>query len=297
VIVTLDTNKTITLPLGAKPLAIPNPGLCIFMKVNSDLVFDKLDEALSVNHVMGSLVAKVEESGLKMRTVPVPNPFIDLRPSLARAGDYLILASSDTLVREMLAVKSGQKKGFKDSVEFKRLSQGIPAAGNNFSLTSGSLAGALGQIQEKTMSAQNLDPEALKRVQEVFQRGAHCASYSVCVNGPEGWEAFANGSQGLQSAIVPAFVAGLVAAIAVPNFVHARATAQKNACINNLRLIDSAKQQWALDQHKQSTDTPTKNDLLPYLGGKFPVCPDGGVYTIGPVGQKPTCSTDGHELP
>jgi hypothetical protein len=85
----------------------------------------------------------------------------------------------------------------------------------------------------------------------------------------------------------------------------AQAEAQKtrnvNACINNLRLIDASKQQWALENRKQSTDTPTMEDLRPYLGrgpnGELPVCPDGGVYAMGAVGEKPTCSIPGHVLP
>jgi prepilin-type N-terminal cleavage/methylation domain-containing protein len=36
-------------------------------------------------------------------------------------------------------------------------------------------------------------------------------------------------------------IIGLLAAIAIPNFVRARTTAQQNACINNLRQIDGAK--------------------------------------------------------
>src|SRR5579863_88821 len=72
-------------------------------------------------------------------------------------------------------------------------------------------------------------------------------------------------------------IIGLLAAIAIPNFVKARTTSQMNACINNLRLIDSSKQQWALEQRKQNTDTPQGTDLQPYLGrgtaGELPACP------------------------
>jgi len=72
-------------------------------------------------------------------------------------------------------------------------------------------------------------------------------------------------------------IIGLLAAIAIPNFVRARTTSQNNACINNLRLIDSAKQQWALENKKVSTDTPAGTDLQPYLGrgsaGQLPTCP------------------------
>jgi membrane protein involved in colicin uptake len=78
-------------------------------------------------------------------------------------------------------------------------------------------------------------------------------------------------------------------------------TQRMNACINNLRLFDAAKQQWALEQRKTANDTPTMADLQPYLGhgatGEMPSCPDGGVYTIGTVGEKPACSIPGHVLP
>ena len=51
-------------------------------------------------------------------------------------------------------------------------------------------------------------------------------------------------------------IIGLLAAIAIPNFVQARKTSQTNACLNNLRQIDGAKQQWALENGKHSADVP-----------------------------------------
>ena len=97
-------------------------------------------------------------------------------------------------------------------------------------------------------------------------------------------------------ALIP--VIGLMAAIAVPNFVKARTTAQMNVCINNLSQIDGAKQQWALDKKKQPTDTPTAQELDAYLHQSFTTlkCPAGGVYTINAVGEKPACSIPHHEL-
>ena len=72
-------------------------------------------------------------------------------------------------------------------------------------------------------------------------------------------------------------IIGLLAAIAIPNFVKARETAQKNACINNLRQIDGAKQQWALENGKVTSDTPASTDLQGYMGrgatGSFPSSP------------------------
>jgi len=75
------------------------------------------------------------------------------------------------------------------------------------------------------------------------------------------------------------------------------AAAAANACINNLRQIDAAKQQWALENNRSANAVPTAQDLLPYFpSGLFPVCPSGGTYTINAVGVLPTCSFPGHVL-
>jgi len=97
-------------------------------------------------------------------------------------------------------------------------------------------------------------------------------------------------------ALIP--VIALLAVIAVPNFLQARNAAQKNICITNLRMIDAAKQEWALELKKESTETPEPKDLEPYLKRPFGsfACPAGGSYTIGSVQTSPTCSIPGHEL-
>ena len=78
----------------------------------------------------------------------------------------------------------------------------------------------------------------------------------------------------------------------------AAAADQFNTCINNLRLIEAAKQQWALDNSKTDDDIPTVLDLLPYFRDDvFPACPAGGTYTINAVGVPPACSVSGHVLP
>jgi prepilin-type N-terminal cleavage/methylation domain-containing protein len=98
-------------------------------------------------------------------------------------------------------------------------------------------------------------------------------------------------------------IIGLLAAIAIPNFVKARTTAQKNACIANLKQIDGAIQQWALEQKKNTTDTYAFTDttVLQYLKGTIlPTCPAGGTYTEGAnVGVTPNCSlsaSQGHSI-
>lgn len=93
-------------------------------------------------------------------------------------------------------------------------------------------------------------------------------------------------------------VIGLLAAIAIPNFVKAREAAQRNGCISNLRIIDGAKATWALENRKPDGTVATASDLFgpgkPMA--KEPACPAGGSYTIGPVGERPVCSIGRHEL-
>jgi prepilin-type N-terminal cleavage/methylation domain-containing protein len=93
-------------------------------------------------------------------------------------------------------------------------------------------------------------------------------------------------------------IIGLLAAIAIPNFVRARNTTQTNTCIENLRLISSSKHQWALENGMTDTATPTSTDISTYLASYvYPHCPSGGTYTINEVITEPTCSFPGHILP
>ena len=81
-------------------------------------------------------------------------------------------------------------------------------------------------------------------------------------------------------------------------FVAGMAVINQNTCLNHLRQIDAAKQQWALEKNKADAAVPTASDLLPYFkDGTFPACPDGGTYSINAVGEPPTCSLPGHALP
>jgi chromosome segregation ATPase len=76
------------------------------------------------------------------------------------------------------------------------------------------------------------------------------------------------------------------------------AIVRRNACINNLRELDAAKAQWALDKEKTAADVPTAQDLLPYLrDGIFPACPDGGTYYLNNLETLPACTVQGHVLP
>ena len=93
---------------------------------------------------------------------------------------------------------------------------------------------------------------------------------------------------GLTSCLIAGFVA-----FVIPGFVAASLARSSNACFNNLRAIDGAKQQWALENEK-TNGVVTWAEIKPYMGrdanGSLPKCPQGGLYTIGRLGEDPTCS-------
>jgi prepilin-type N-terminal cleavage/methylation domain-containing protein len=92
-------------------------------------------------------------------------------------------------------------------------------------------------------------------------------------------------------------IIGLLAAIAIPNFVKARTTAQKNACVNNLRQIDGAKEQWALENRMSETAPIVQAEVDTYIKGqRTPLCPAQGAYTYGNVGTPPVFSVTSHTL-
>ena len=89
---------------------------------------------------------------------------------------------------------------------------------------------------------------------------------------------------------------GLLAAMAVPSFLRSRNAAHRSTCINNLKQIDSAIQQWATENRKPQTARVDFSDISPYLKGAI-VCPSGGTafsdsYTISTVADLPQCQKD-----
>lgn len=96
---------------------------------------------------------------------------------------------------------------------------------------------------------------------------------------------------------IPFIVAsiGLLAAIAIPSFMRARDTSQLNACVNNMRMLDAAKEQAGMENSYRDGDTVSEQEVSQYLKNGFSglVCPKDGHYMINSVGQDPECSVHG----
>ena len=93
-------------------------------------------------------------------------------------------------------------------------------------------------------------------------------------------------------------IIGLLAAVAVPNFMKATGTAKRQVCSMNREQIDSAKIMWATENKKSDNDTPSEDDVKVYLkNSQFPGCPAGGTYTVNAVKDKCTCTVHADAAP
>lgn len=94
--------------------------------------------------------------------------------------------------------------------------------------------------------------------------------------------------------MIVVLIIAILLAIAVPNFLRARESSRSKSCQGNMRQVETAKEQWAMDTKAASTATPTASDLVTeYMKGTdntLPTCPSNGTYTIGSMSTRPTCS-------
>src|ERR1051325_245827 len=106
-------------------------------------------------------------------------------------------------------------------------------------------------------------------------------------------------------AFVGAVTVLVLAAVVLPAVIRARNTSASNACVMHLLQIAGAKEQWAIENHKTTNETPSWSDIKRYLSHEqAPQCPDGGTYIVERVGDSPKCSLapalvggKSHELP
>lgn len=107
--------------------------------------------------------------------------------------------------------------------------------------------------------------------------------------------------------MIVVLIIGILLAIAMPNYVQARETSRRKSCVGTLLRIDIAKSQWAMDNNKEPTDTPTWAEIVGpsgYIKGDpntfaTKSCPSGGTYTMNNISTPPQCSMEaasGHKL-
>jgi hypothetical protein len=211
-------------------------------------VFDWIDHVLQDN----PQVIRSEEGGMRMRTLPVPLPVpVTLRPTIARQGDYLFIASNDELVKNMMAVKAGKLSGIRTTAEFKRLSQGIGLEANSFGFASQRLGDTVQRIQKEILGAVSKQGDGSATLfQKLYSINQPVSSFFVSRSTPTGWFTEGHGTQPPANAVIlPLVVAptAVVAGMLLPALAKAKSKAQTISCVNNLKQMGLAARIYATD--------------------------------------------------
>lgn len=296
VVFTLDNGNMIDVPF-IEGMQLPEPGFLIAVKVKNDLLYNRISTKLKEN----TMVQITDEKGLKMCAMPIPLPLpVPLELTVARSGDYLFFATASKHVRNAIAVRDGKQPGLRKSPEFAALTKYLPEQGNSFVYADKKFSATIIGLQQQLLESGKVPDKQAGLLRTLFLKEKPTYGLVIGSHTSTGWQFVSVGNQNSATAIVGAAAVlpvGVLAGIAVPNFVKARETAQKNACLNNLRQIEAAKQQWALENNQNETAVPTMRDIAAYLkDNQVPTCPKGGRYTLGRLSVAPRCSQPGHEL-
>jgi hypothetical protein len=301
----LGNEWVLSLQLGAPAADGSSP-----FPVPAFLVVARASDATAVTlaqHLLGksgaALAPQALEGALVYAQPAVGRGPVPLQMAVAFQDGLVLFASSPERIAQALVCRR-DGGGLAARPAFQELFATLPAESNLLFYADARLAitlNALRSMQAANNAGGGRGP--VPRELSFFLGGPlpEAASGWVAVNGPDGVHIQGRGSGQLarQFAGIGGQNPFLLAAVALPGLQRARGTAAGNACINNLRMIDGAKEQWAIEHNRAEGDDPPAEDLSPYIKGGFERlrCPQGGTYSINPIGRKPTCTHAGHALP
>ena len=246
-VLTLDAAKRLELPVGAEKISIPAPRAALLVQVKDDRIFKRLDQLLAASPGL----VKTDEAGLQMRSLPSPvPPPIELRPTVALWGGYLILATDDQLVRALIAAKT-TGKGFKSAAEFAKLTAGLPAEGNSFQLATAAFGETVARVQREMVKGQpGATAEQLAMLEKLLGSQKAGSTFSVSAHMPNGWLAVGKGSQGASQLLAPALIVPAIGAgIAMPVFSEVRIRGNATKSLSNAKQIATACKIYATDNY------------------------------------------------
>ena len=286
-VLSLDSEKKVTIPLGQTPLEIPEPGLAFVFTVKDDTIFNLLQTKLP-------FAQKSEEKGIKKLTIPIPPMPVPLKPEIVQKDGMLILASCPSITEEILTAKE-KGNGLTTTAEFKNLSAHIPQEGNSFQFTGSRFFHHILDIQKKAMEASGEIKDKDMAAKEFFDMlPKDLAMYGVLQNTDEGLVYSFNHNLDLELVVLlPAIqVTGIVAALVVPNAITAVQKAKQKSTMKDLKTVSLAIEDYITDNGhapRGKTLAEIKDQLQPFYIKTLPLKDSWGndfVYTYGTGNKK-----------
>jgi hypothetical protein len=285
IIVTLNPKTTVKIPLGNEEYEMPEPAGALVWKVRNDKLFDRLDALFAMN----PKVDKIDQPNLRMRVLQGVAELPYLTPTLARYGDYLILASSEKLVRGMADADSGKTLGIRSSSDFNRLAAGLPEKGNSVTFLAKDLQKMLGELQMKLGQSRAGGNPLLEAMSAKFSGlSADAASYTVSGATDDGWFTAGKTTKDLNEMLgefltLPAYYAAVAG---VEEIKLARGSDKLTKIKQNLADMRAAKEEAISEKNLQEGQMLNRQDIEEYMT-QWPQSIVGETYEVGTVGQPP----------
>ncbi|MDA0323312.1 MAG: hypothetical protein O2923_11440 [Verrucomicrobia bacterium] len=298
----LSREKEAVIPMGNSSVTIPTPSILIGLAVKDKTIPDLITQRLTAMGLT-PITQEFRGASLSSMTLPVPSP-IPVSPTIAVRGNMMLIGSDVGVIKSALSAAE-EGTGLASTDEFKKAFAGLAVTNNGFSFISARAGAALREYQSSMLKAAS-GPDgnpASAMVAQLQNSGLmgndKLQGASVTQNWKSGIVTSGRSRQGgremiMGYALIPI---GIAAAVAIPSFQKSRTAAQQNACINNLRQIDAAKEQWAMAGNKAEGDVADLEGIAEYIrGNALPLCPQGGDYTVNAIGDDPECSLPAHRL-
>lgn len=295
--VQFSRTKTMTLPaMGeGEPVTMPEPTLLMGVAVKDNALIESLEAAIAKS---GMLSVTNGAGGIKTINLPMPLPF-PLKPSYAVHGGFFLFGSTPAVVAESIKAFK-DKAGLVSTPAFKKAFEGLSMTNNGLAYMSPRFMNTILDVQKKVMAEAPGEAEKMSAMMEnIMGYKRDMSAAEVFVNKRNGIATIGVSSLGSKQIVSSLMMApvGLLAGVAIPSFMKARTMSHGNACINNLRQIEAAKEQWALANKIATGDAVVESGIVEYIkGGKLPRCPQGGKYTLNAIGENVQCSIPGHGL-
>jgi len=296
--VQLSSTATVDLPLGAggAPHAFPVPTVLMGVAVRDETLLAMLDGALARGQVP-VLKSRVGEAEVHSVNLPMPMPFPFQPAYVIHQGFFLIGSTPEVVTAGIRAFDGGG--GWMDSAEYRQAFAGLPDRNNGWVYLNPRFMRTVREVQRQMMASAGPDAMGGAVFDRIFGGDEDQRCAGVIENLEGGILMRGTTSMRGQALIGQTMMApvGLMAAIAIPSFMKSRQASRTNACVNNLRQIDAAKEQWAMEMNQSDGADVDQGEMLKYIKGRrLPVCPQGGTYTVNRIGEMPTCSVPGHSL-
>ncbi|MDF7807104.1 hypothetical protein P4E94_06620 [Pontiellaceae bacterium B12219] len=287
----LSDVKTVTIPqANGKTLTFPEPSLLIGLGMNDPMLGNIILQKLELAG-MPPVKSMHDEYELYTLNLPIPSP-VPLSPTLVMTDDYLLIGSTLDVVKEALDCEENES-GLVSSPLYKQLLKNIPEETSAIEFLSPRFMKTYLDVLNTAMNAAN-EPEFESMMNMMTDSWANMYAGGYALKTPTGFysESYANYGGAKPVELAASSYIGVLAAIAIPSFQKARSNAQEKTCENNCRIIEAAKEQWAMENGKAVGTPVTEADISEYILGGFTalVCPNGGIYTINPVGTDCECS-------